>query len=274
MTRIGLYGVAGHMGTTLARAISESAACELSGGCERADSPKIGQDIGILAGLPPLGIKVSDDAGILCDISDVIVDYSAAAATMSLLPIAIERKTPVLVCTTGFSEEQTATIKDAGEYIPILVGANMSVSVIAMYKLVKLAAQMLDEEFDIEIFDFHPWDKLDAPSGTAIELAEYAAEGRGVKLSDVMVTARHGDTKNPKRGRIGFSSARGGFVNCENSVFFAGPGQRLEIISRVTDYNAFSGATLDGAIWIARQSPGFYSMDDMLRPERPSSSNG
>lgn len=267
MTKIGLYGVAGHMGVTLAKAISQSDACELAGGCERADSPKIGQDIGTLAGLPPLGIEVTDDAGMLCDISDVIVDYSAAAGTMSLLPVAIAKDTPVLVCTTGFNDEQTAAMKDAGRSIPILVGANMSVSVIAMYQLVKLAARMLGEEFDIEIFDFHPWDKLDAPSGTAIELAEYAAEGRGVALSDVMVPARHGDSANPKRGRIGFSSARGGLVNCENSVFFAGPGQRLEIISRVTDYDAFSGATLDGAIWIARQSPGFYSMDDMLQAD-------
>ena len=265
MTKIGLYGVAGHMGVTIAKAIIESDACELSGGCERSGSLKIGQDIGIIAGLPPVGFEVTDDAGMLCEQSDVIVDYSSAAGTMSLLPVAIEKKTPVLVCTTGFSDEQTATMVEAGRSIPIMVGANMSVSVIAMYKLVKLAARMLGEDFDIEIFDFHPWDKLDSPSGTAIELAEYAAEGRGVALSDVMVTARHGETEKPKRGRIGFSSARGGLVNCENSVFFAGPGQRLEIISRVTDYDAFSGATLDGAIWIAGQVPGFYSMDDMLK---------
>ena len=253
------------MGITMAKAIYESDSCELSGGCERTGSQKIGQDIGTLAGLPLLGIEVTDDAGKLCDVSDVIVDYSAAAATVALLPTALERNTPVLICTTGFNEEQTAKIKDAGRSIPILIGANMSVSVIAMYQLVRIAAQMLGEEFDIEIFDFHPWDKLDAPSGTAIELAEYAAEGRGVQLSEVMIPARHGDTFNPKRGRIGFSSARGGYVNCENSVFFAGPGQRLEIISRVTDYSAFAGATLDGAIWIAGQKPGFYSMDDMLQ---------
>jgi 4-hydroxy-tetrahydrodipicolinate reductase len=265
MTKIGLYGVAGHMGITLTKAISKSDACELSGGCERPNSPKIGQDIGVLAGIPPIGIEVTADAGLLCDVSDVIVDYSAASATIALLPVAVEKNTPVLVCTTGFNEEQTTTMVDAGKSVPILVGANMCVSVIAMYQLVKSAARMLGEEFDIEIFDFHPWDKLDAPSGTAIELAEYAAEGRGVALQDVMVTGRHGETNNPKRGRIGFSSARGGLVNCENSVFFAGPGQRLEIISRVTDYDAFSGATLDGAIWVASQSPGIYSMDDMLQ---------
>jgi 4-hydroxy-tetrahydrodipicolinate reductase len=264
MTKIGLYGVAGHMGKTLVKAVSESDICTLSGGCERADSPKIGEDLGALAGLPPIGIGVTDDVGALCDKSDVIVDYSSASGTMALMPVAIERKTPVLVCTTGFSEQQNTTMVQAGRAVPILVGANMSVSVIAMYQLVKMAARMLGEEFDIEIFDFHPWDKIDAPSGTAIELAEYAAEGRGINLSDVLVPARHGESAKPKRGRIGFSSARGGEVNCENSVFFAGPGQRLEIISRVTDYKAFNGATLDGAIWIASQSPGFYSMDDML----------
>ena len=209
---------------------------------------------------------MTDDVAALCDASDVIVDHSAALATISLLPVAIETQTPVLVCTTGFSEAQNAALVDAGRSVPIMVGANMSVSVMAMYELVKSAARMLGEEFDIEIFDFHPWDKIDSPSGTALELAEYAAEGRGVSLSDVTVTARHGETANPKRGRIGFSSARGGEVTCENSVFFAGPGQRLEIISRVTDYRAFAGGTLDAAVWIADQRPGFYSMNDMRRP--------
>ena len=142
----------------------------------------------------------------LCDASDVIVDYSAASATMSLLPVAIDRQTPVLVCTTGVDlKTQQAALLDAGRSLPIMVGANMSISVIAMYQLVKSAAQMLGEEFDIEIFDFHPWEQtIDFPSGTALELAEYAAQGRGVSLSDVMVTARHGETTKPVRGRIGF----------------------------------------------------------------------
>ena len=263
MTKIGLHGAAGHMGTTLIRAISESAICTLAGGCERPDSPSIGEDLGSLVGLPPVGLHMTADVAALCDASDVIVDYSAASATMSLLPVVIERHTPVLICTTGFSTSQHAALVDAGRSVPVLVGANMSASVIAMYELVRTAARLLNDEFDIEIFDFHPWDKIDSPSGTALELAQYAAQGRGVDLADVTVTARHGETGKRKRGSIGFSSARGGDVPGENSVFFAGPGQRLEIISRVTDHTAFAGTTLDAAVWIARQPPGFYSMDDM-----------
>ena len=265
MTKVGLYGAAGHMGTTLIRAISQSAVCTLAGGCDRPDSPSIGQDLGQLGGLAPLGLRVTADVAALCDASDVVVDYSAASATMSLVPIAIERRTPLLICTTGFSEIQRAVLVEAGRSVPVLVGANMSSSVIAMYELVRTAARLLDAEFDIEIFDFHPWDKIDAPSGTALELAQYAAEGRGVALSDVLVTARHGETGKRQRGSIGFSSARGGDVPGENSVFFAGPGQRLEIISRVTDHRAFAATTLDAAVWIARQPPGFYAMDDMLQ---------
>lgn len=265
MTRIGLHGAAGHMGRTLIRAIGASTACTLAGGCERPDSPTIGQDLGSLAGLPPAGLHMTADAAALCDASDVIVDYSAASATMSLLSTVIERRTPVLVCTTGFSASQHAALVDAGRAVPVLVGANMSASVIAMYELVRTAARLLGDEFDIEIFDFHPWDKIDAPSGTALELAQYAAQGRGVDLADVTVTARDGETGKRRRGSIGFSSARGGDVPGENSVFFAGPGQRLEIISRVTDHTAFAGTTLDAATWIARQPPGFYSMDDMLQ---------
>ena len=199
-TRIGLYGAAGHMGITLIRAIGASDSCTLAGGCERADSPKLGEDFGTLAGLPPLGIPVTADVSGLCDASDVIVDYSAASATMSLLPVVIERRTPLLVCTTGFSEPQRVSLREAGQFVPIMVGANMSASVIAMYVLVRTAARLLGDEFDVEIFDFHPWDKIDAPSGTALELAEYAAEGRGVTLTEAMETARHGETGKRIRG--------------------------------------------------------------------------
>ena len=185
-TRIGLFGAAGHMGITLIRAISESDFCTVAGGCERTGSPHLGEDLGTLAGLRPLGLAVTDDIGALCEAADVVVDYSAASATMSLVAVAVARRTPVLVCTTGFTESQRASLVEAGQVVPILVGANMSRSVIVMYQLVKTAARLLGDEFDIEIFDFHPWDKIDAPSGTALELAEHAAEGRGVALEDVM----------------------------------------------------------------------------------------
>ena len=263
MTGIGLFGAGGHMGTTLIRAIGESPLCTLAGGCERPDAPAVGRDLGELAGLRPLGLLVTDDPGALCDASDVVVDYSAASATMALLPVAVARRTPLLVCTTGFGEAEREAFAEAGRAIPVMLGANMSRSVLAMYELVRTAARRLGEEFDIEIFDFHPWDKIDAPSGTALELAEHAAAGRGVALADAMVTARHGETGKRRRGAIGFSSARGGDVPGENSVFFAGPGQRLEIISRVTDHRAFAGATLEAAVWLARQGPGFYGMEDM-----------
>lgn len=265
LTKIGLFGAAGHMGRTLIRAINDSDKCMLAGGCERPGSPELGKDLGALTGLAPLGLKVTDDAGAVCMASDVIVDYSAASATMSLIPIAIEKQTPLMIATTGFTASQRTKLIEAGESIPIILGANMSLSVIAMYELVKTAARMLNDEFDIEIFDFHPWDKIDSPSGTALELGEYAAVGRGVNLSDVMVCARDGETGKRERGKIGFASSRGGDVPGENTVFFAGPGQRLEITSRVTDHKAFAGATLDAAVWISNQPPGFYSMDDMLQ---------
>jgi 4-hydroxy-tetrahydrodipicolinate reductase len=265
MTRIGLYGAAGNMGRTLIRAIAESPACALAAGCDRPGHPALGQDLGSLGGVPPLGVALTDDTGALCSASEVVVDYSSATASMRLLPVAVERGTPLLVCTTGFGAADTAALAEAGRRIPLLIGANMSVSVLAMYELVKLAARLLGEQFDIEIFDFHPHDKIDAPSGTALELAGLMAEARGSSLADLMVTARHGETGRRRRGSIGFSSARGGEVTCENSVFFAGAGQRLEIISRVTDFRAFAPVTLRAATWLAGQPPGFYQMEDMLR---------
>lgn len=267
MTRIGLHGAAGQMGVMLARAITQSDKCELAGGCDRAGSPRIGEDLGLLAGMAPLGLQLTDDAAALCAAADVVVDYSAASATMHMLPVAIGQRKPVVVGTTGFDDAQHAKLAEAGRQIPIMLAANMSVSVMAMYELVRTASRLLGDEFDIEIFDFHPRTKIDAPSGTAIELGEYAAKARGSTLADLMVTARHGETGARKRGTIGFSSARGGDVVCENTVFFAGAGQRLEITSRVTDYGAFASSTLDAAVWIARQPPGFYTLDDMLNAQ-------
>ncbi|MEW9836060.1 4-hydroxy-tetrahydrodipicolinate reductase [Mesorhizobium marinum] len=265
MIRIGLHGAAGQMGVMLVRVIASSSAFSIAAGCDRSGSPKIGQDLGSLAGLAPLGIRLTDDPKTLCRAADVIVDYSAASATMGLLPVAVANGTPILVGTTGFDEAQRAELAEAGKSIPVMLAANMSISVIAMYELVRTAARLLGDEFDIEIFDFHPRNKIDAPSGTALELGEYAAEARGSSLSDLMVTARHGEAPPTNRGSIGFSSARGGDVVCENTVFFAGSGQRLEITSRVTDYTAFAATTLDAAAWIARQAPGFYTMADLLR---------
>lgn len=265
MVRIGPFGAGGHMGLTLIRAIGASSVCAVAGGCERPGSASVGADLGALAGLPPLGVRMTDDPGVLCGASDVVVDYSAASATMALLPVAIAARTPLLVCTTGFDVRQRDALAAAGDTIPLMIGANMSRSVLAMYELVRTASRLLGDEFDIEIFDFHPWDKIDAPSGTALELGERAAEGRGATLGELMVPARHGETGRRRRGSIGFSSARGGDVPGENSVFFAGPGQRLEIVSRVTDHAAFAGLTLDAAVWLAGQAPGLYGMDDMNR---------
>ncbi len=264
MVRVGLHGVAGQMGLMLVKAITQSGTCTLAAGCDRPGSPRIGDDLGLLAGVPALGLHVTGDASALCEAVDVVVDYSSASATIGLLPTAVRHQKPVMVGTTGFNELQHAELKEAGSKIPIMLAANMSVSVIAMYELVRLASRLLGDEFDVEIFDFHPRTKIDSPSGTALELGEYAAEGRGSTLSDLMVTARHGETGPRKQGSIGFSSARGGDIVCENTVFFAGAGQRLEITSRVTDYTAFAATTLDAAVWIARQPPGFYTMDDML----------
>ncbi len=138
------------MGRILIKAINESDKCTLTGGCERPGSPELGKDLGTLAGLAPLGMEVTDDVGAVCKESDVVVDYSAASATMSLIPTAIEKQTPLMVATTGFTESQHTKLVEAGQSLPIILGANMSVSVMAMYELIKTAARLLDDEFDIE----------------------------------------------------------------------------------------------------------------------------
>lgn len=262
--RIGVVGCAGRMGRMLMREISSLPMAELSGGTDRPGSLEIGTDLGILAGLDPMGVTVGENPDMLFGLSDVVIDFTTPAATMTHAALAAKHGAALVVGTTGLSPAQVQVLRDAAERTAIVYAANMSLGVNLLLDLVRRVAATLDAaDWDIEIVEMHHRHKVDAPSGTALALGNAAAEGRGVDLEAVQETVRDGHTGPRQPGEIGFATLRGGDVVGDHTVIFAGAGERLELTHKAGDRAIFAKGAVRAAQWAVGQDPGFYSMKDV-----------
>jgi 4-hydroxy-tetrahydrodipicolinate reductase len=262
--RLIVAGAGGRMGRTLVKAIAKTPGLTLAGAVEAAGSPLIGQDAGVLAGLPANGVTLAADIAPLLASADGIVDFTIPVATLACAALAAERGAVHVVGTTGFSPEQEAMIADAGRHAVIVKSGNMSLGVNLLAALVKQVARALDDDFDIEIVEMHHNKKIDAPSGTALMFGRAAAEGRGIDLSQHTIPAREGQTGARRKSDIGFASLRGGTVVGDHSVIFAGPAERVELVHKAEDRMIFARGAVKAALWARGQKPGVYSMADVL----------
>ncbi|MEQ1669610.1 MAG: 4-hydroxy-tetrahydrodipicolinate reductase [Hyphomicrobium sp.] len=262
--KIAVMGASGRMGRELLRAIAATPGCEISGGTERAGTPEIGCDIGLLIGNTPLGITVSDDARAVIATSDAILDFTSPAATVSFAKLAAELGKVHVIGTTGWDAAGEAAIKDAAQKATIIKAGNMSLGVNLLAALTKRVAAALGQDFDIEIVEMHHRLKVDAPSGTALMLGQAAADGRGVALSEKSVRARDGHTGARKAGDIGFATLRGGSVVGDHTVIFAGDGERIELTHLAADRGIFARGAVKAAVWGKGRAPGLYAMTDVL----------
>jgi 4-hydroxy-tetrahydrodipicolinate reductase len=257
--RLVVVGAAGRMGRTIIRLIGETEGAVLSGALEQAGSPALGQDAGTFAGLPPSGIKITDDALPLG-----IIDFSTPATSVALSALAAQARIVHVIGTTGFAEKDLAAIEAASRHATIVRSGNMSLGVNLLAGLVRQAAAALGEAFDIEIVEMHHRMKVDAPSGTALLLGEAAATGLNARLADRAVRGRDGLTGARESGKIGFAALRGGTVVGDHSVILAGPGERLELTHRAEDRAIFARGALKAALWAQGKKPGQYTMADVL----------
>jgi 4-hydroxy-tetrahydrodipicolinate reductase len=262
--RLIVVGAGGRMGRTLVKAISESTGTRVVGAVEAAGSPLIGQDAGALAGVAPVGVKLTGDIKPLLGASDGIVDFTVPAATVSHAELAAQNKLVHIVGTTGLKPEDEAKIAEAAKRTVVVKSGNMSLGVNLLAALVKRVAMTLDQEFDIEIVEMHHNKKVDAPSGTALLLGQAAATGRKVELAQRAARGRDGVTGARRPGDIGFAALRGGTVVGEHTVVFAGPAERLELVHKAEDRMIFARGALKAALWGRDQKPGLYSMADVL----------
>jgi 4-hydroxy-tetrahydrodipicolinate reductase len=257
-------GAAGRMGRELVRAIHATPGCAVAGGTEAPGSDALGADLGVLAGIGPLGVVVTGDPLELAAGVDGIIDFTTPKATVDVAGLAANARIVHVIGTTGLSEADEAAIKAAARHATVIKSGNMSLGVNVLAALVGRVARALDADYDIEIAEMHHSQKVDAPSGTALMLGAAAAEGRGIDLKSHSVRTRDGHTGPRRRGDIGFSSLRGGTVVGDHTVVFAGDGERIEITHRAGDRGIFARGAVKAALWGRGRRPGLYSMMDVL----------
>jgi 4-hydroxy-tetrahydrodipicolinate reductase len=239
--RIAVAGASGRMGRTLIEAVEAAADCELAGTLD------IGRDI----------------ASNLAN-AQVLIDFTRPEGTMAHLAACRARGIKTVIGTTGFSEAQKAEIAAHAKHIALMVAPNMSVGVNVMLRLLDTAARALAEGYDIEIVEAHHRHKVDAPSGTALQMGEVVAAALGRDLKQCAVYGREGVTGERDPGTIGFATVRGGDIVGDHTVMFCGTGERIEIAHKSSSRATYAQGALRAARFLADKPSGLFDMNDVL----------
>ncbi len=240
------------MGGTMVRLVSANQDFRVVGGTEQKTSPALGKDIGTLAGIAPLGVAAEPDLDrVLANANaQLVIDFTQSKASTEHARICAARKVALVIGSTGFSAEERSQVAGYAKKAPIVLAPNMSVGVNLMIRVAGDLARVLGDGFDVEILEAHHRMKKDAPSGTALRLAEEVAASLG---------------RTPSEFReIGIQALRGGDVVGDHTVYFLGEGERIELTHRATSRDQFGKGALRAARWVVDQPPGLYDMQDVL----------
>jgi 4-hydroxy-tetrahydrodipicolinate reductase len=260
--RIAVSGAAGRMGRNVVGLVLDDPELELVAALERADHPDLHRDAAVVAGRgEQCGVNVSTDFG---GQVDCYIVYSAPQPTVELLGRAVQRKTAVVAGTTGLDQAQSAAFEAAAALIPLVLAPNTGVGANLLFRLAGEVARILGAGYDIEVVEAHHHDKADAPSGTALKLAESAARARGLNLSENAVHGRSGRPGARPRDEIGIHAVRAGDIIGEHTVIYATQGERIELTHRVTSREGFCRGALRAAKFLQGKPPGNYSMAEVL----------
>ncbi len=264
MTSIIVTGAAGRMGGRIIALSKEYPELRLAGALERKGSEAVGKDIGPLTGIGESSVKVSDSLEAIIDKADVVIDFTAPSAALQNLEIVSRHSKAMVIGTTGFSKDEIDTIRRFAGKIPVVLAPNMSVGVNLLFKVLQDVARVLGDDYDIEIIEAHHRLKKDAPSGTALKMAQVIAEAVNRNLEEVGVYARKGIIGERSRKEIGIQTVRAGDIVGEHTVLFGGLGERIEITHKASSRDTFARGALKAALWIAARKPGLYDMQDVL----------
>ena len=263
-----IVGAGGRMGLAMARLIAQRAVpgLELVAAVDRAGAPLLGQDAGVAAGVPALGVVLGADlAAGLAARPDVAVDFSSPSAVAATAAQVAAAGVPWVVGTTGLGAAEQAAVAQAAQKIPVVLSANMSLGVNLLYALVAQAARTLAGlRYDCEIVERHHRRKKDAPSGTALYLGEAAAQGFGWNLKDVAVDGRTGIPGERPEKEIGFHAVRGGDIVGDHTVLFAADGECIELSHRATSRDTLALGAIRAAAWLPGHPPALYGMRDVI----------
>jgi 4-hydroxy-tetrahydrodipicolinate reductase len=260
--KVAVAGACGRMGRTLIEAVSKSDSLTLSAAVHKPDSSLLGVDAGEVAGVGKLEVPVV--ASLLEADFDVLIDFTLIEPSLQNLAYCRSHGKSIVIGTTGFSEEQKASIVEAGEDIPVILAANMSVGMNLCFHMLKQMSEVLAADSDIEIIETHHRHKIDSPSGTALRLGEVIAETLGRDLSECAVYGREGISEPRDRNTIGFATVRAGDVVGDHTVLFASEGERVELTHKASSRMTFAKGAVRAAAWLEGRDKGFYDMQDVL----------
>jgi len=264
MINVIVAGAAGRMGSRLIALIKESTALTLAGALEGKGHSALAADAGEAAGVGKMGVPVTDDLPALLKRGEVVIDFSAPEATLGHLRAVAQQRRAMVIGTTGFSAAQLEELKSLARQVPCVCSPNMSVGVNLIYKVIGEMARTLGEEYDIEVIEAHHRLKKDAPSGTALKIAEVLAQAVNRDLDQVGVYARKGLVGERKKQEIGIQTIRAGDIVGDHTVLFGGMGERIEVTHRASNRDTFARGALRAARWVVKQPPGLYDMMDVL----------
>jgi len=263
MIRVAVAGASGRMGRMLIEAVGTADDMQLAGAIDVAQAPAIGQDASAFLGHPS-GVPIESDLRRGLAQAQVLIDFTRPEGTLAHLAVCRELGIGAVIGTTGFSAAQKALIAEHAQHIAVMLAPNMSVGVNVVLKLLDMAARALNEGYDIEIIEAHHRHKVDAPSGTALQLGEVVAAALGRDLKQCAVYGREGVTGERDPSTIGFATVRGGDIVGDHTVLFAGTGERIEITHKASSRATFAQGALRAARFLVGRTPGMYDMNDVL----------
>ncbi len=264
MNRIIVTGATGRMGGRIIALLKEYSDLQLAGALEKKGSKDIGRDIGLLLGAGEIKVQLSDVLENIIADGDIVIDFTVPVATMQHAKIAAENGKAMVIGTTGFSKDEIEVLRELSAGIPVVLAPNMSVGVNLLFKVLKDVAIVLGDDYDIEIIEAHHRMKKDAPSGTALKMAEVIADAVKRNLDEVGVYARKGIIGERTKKEIGIQTIRAGDIVGEHTVLFGGLGERIEITHKASSRDTFARGALKAARWVADRRPGLYDMQDVL----------
>ena len=262
-TRIGIVGAGGRMGRMLIEAVLKGEGVVLGAAFDVPGSPAIGKNAGELVGLPA-DVLITDDVAAGLKQIDVLIDFTRPQGTLVHLELCRQAGVGMVIGTTGFEADGKAAIAAAAEHIPVVFAPNMAVGMNAVFKLLDVAARILNEGYDVEIIEAHHRLKVDAPSGTALRMGEVVADALGRDLDACAIYGREGVTGERDGQTIGFSTIRGGDIVGDHTVLFAGIGERIEITHKSGSRMPYAAGSLRAARFIAPRKSGLFDMQDVL----------
>ena len=264
MIRIIITGAAGRMGRRLVANIAESGDLQLAGATERPGSEFLGMDAGSVAGVQPLGVRITENLAPLFDQADAIIDFSTGTVVENA-KLAAAKGLAIVIGTTALTAEDKAELKKlADNGARIVQTTNFSVGVNLLFYLTRIAAQTLSDDFDIEIIEAHHNQKKDAPSGTAVSLAEVITKVKGWDYDKDVRHGRQGIVGARTKHEIGMHAVRGGDIVGDHTVMFAAQGERVELTHKASSRDTFAKGALRAARYLADAKPGMYDMQDVL----------